>query len=175
MYTACRVCGVRIASEMIEGIEAFTCPVCHYTQEVQRGDEETGQKRRGSSRCPQCGRSWGQGEGSWKVPTLVVSGELEQDEVASEPVLGVANSREDPHGCTDGEAGGALVIIKELTKEYSGKFVKENELEILLDNEDGTGTWYQKALIEGLHHNPMTDVVTFRGTKLSAIRNVRLK
>lgn len=175
MYTACRVCGVRIASEMITGMEAFTCPVCTETQEVRRGDEKVSQKHRGSSCCPQCGRSWGQGEGSWKVPTLVVSGELEQDEVACESVLGVADPREDPHGCTDGEAGGALVTIKELTKEYSGRFVKENELEILLDNEDGTGTWYQKALIEGVHRNPMTDRVTFRGTKLSAIRNVRLK
>ena len=61
-----------------------------------------------------------------------------------------------------------------LVREYEGKFVKENEEEILIEVDDGVGIWYAKALIEGVTRNPLTDLVHFRATKLAAVRRARL-
>ena len=64
--------------------------------------------------------------------------------------------------------------VKELIRDFSGPLVKENEEMILIDNSDGTATWFDKALIQGVHRNPHTGVVSFTGTDLCAVRNVRM-
>lgn len=64
--------------------------------------------------------------------------------------------------------------VKELTMTFSGKYVKGFGDEILLDNGDGSGSWYQKSLAQQYSHDTQTDRVTIVGTDLCKIRDVRL-
>jgi Zn-finger nucleic acid-binding protein len=64
--------------------------------------------------------------------------------------------------------------IQEVRVDFSGKLVKETEDTICLSNGDGTATWYDLTEVSGLHKNPLTDVVTFRGPRTAVIRSCKL-
>ena len=66
------------------------------------------------------------------------------------------------------------MTIKELTMTVSGPVVKEHDEMLLVDNEDDTATWYDKALLWGRVDTPR-GIVTFNCHRTAAVRNVKLK
>lgn len=64
--------------------------------------------------------------------------------------------------------------VREVYFYRESRFIKENELEVLLDNGDGTATWFLKALLENYKFDPATDKASFRHTNLAAGRTVKL-